>query len=46
MNPDVVYTDISFDTLIACAYQTKERNEFRERFESVWKQLNDGNNRT
>jgi hypothetical protein len=40
MNPDDVYHDTSFDTVMAFATMWKETEEFNERFTFIWQEIN------
>jgi len=40
--PDDVFTDISFGTIMAFAVESKERGEYRERYNYIWGELNRG----
>ena len=41
MDPDEVFWKCSFETVIAFAVEQKERQEFRERYNEIYKMLND-----
>jgi len=36
IEPDKVFSKCRFDTVIACAAELKERNEFKERFQYIY----------
>ena len=40
LDPDKVYTDSSMGTVIAFAVEQKEKEEFRERFNEIYKNIN------
>ena len=41
LDPDWVFDNKSFSTVLAFAVESKERSEYRERFNYIWKQIND-----
>ena len=41
LDPDKVFVKCSMETVIAFAVESKERQEFKERFNDLWQQLND-----
>jgi len=46
MNPAKVAWKCSFEDVIAFAVENKERQEFRERFNSIWQSINGGHGTT
>ena len=40
MDPDEVFSRVSFETVISFAVESKERQEFRERYNSIWNGIN------
>jgi len=42
LDPDWVFENKSFDTVIAFAVESKERAEYRERYNFIWSELNRG----
>ena len=43
-DPDWVFENKSFETVMAFAVESKERGEYRERFNFIWNELNNGVN--
>ena len=39
-HPDTVYKNTSFDTIIAFAEMWKDEEEFNERFQYIWREIN------
>lgn len=49
MNPDIVYTDVSFDTVAIFLNSEKETDEYLERYNHIYQELSNDpitNNRT
>lgn len=42
LDPDWVFENKSFETVIAFAVEAKERGEYRERYNYIWGELNKG----
>ena len=46
IDPDKVFTKCSMETVIAFAVEQKEKQEFRERFNSIWQGIQDDGTRS
>lgn len=42
LDPDWVFENKSFETVMAFAVEAKERGEYRERYNYIWGELNKG----
>jgi hypothetical protein len=40
MDPDAVFTDVSFHTIINFIHMWKEQDEYQERFRYIWSEIN------